>query len=195
MEYQGDSSQYYYNYSEVQLANASNGYSNYFASDINSHVGVASYDNPRYVASPNTFDEYYDQEPMCAENSLSYNSSSNIQHVNPYSSAINSHYVVPPQDMPMNERIVYDDVNYLANYSPDSAPYANAHINNSASCVAQSSSQIHEISAICANVNTQNSASHVAQSSSRIDERWISGNTHNSASILLLILAESMRIL
>jgi hypothetical protein len=90
-------SQYYYNYPEVQLANASNGYSNYFASDINSHVGVASYDNPRYVASANTFDEYYDQEPMCAENSLSYNSSSNIQHVNPYSSSISSHYVVPPQ--------------------------------------------------------------------------------------------------
>jgi hypothetical protein len=57
MEYQGDSSQYYYNYPEIQLANASNGYSNYFASDINSHVGVASYDNLRYVASTNTFDE------------------------------------------------------------------------------------------------------------------------------------------
>jgi hypothetical protein len=64
--------------------------------------------------------------------------------------------VVPPQDMLMNERIGYDDVNYLANYSPNSAPYANAHINNSASCV--------------------------AQSSSRIDERRISGNTHNLAS-------------
>jgi hypothetical protein len=134
MEYQGDSSQYYYNYPKVQLANASNGYSNYFASDINSH------DNPRYVALANTFDEYYDQEPMCAKISLSYNSSSIIQHVNPYSLAISSHYVVPPQDMPMNERISYDNVNYLANYSPNSAPYANAHINNSASCVAQSSS-------------------------------------------------------
>jgi hypothetical protein len=65
MEYQKDLSQYYYNYPEVQLANASNCYRNYFASDINSHVGVASYDNPRYVASANTFDEYYDQEPMC----------------------------------------------------------------------------------------------------------------------------------
>jgi hypothetical protein len=73
MEYQGDSSQYYYNYPKIQLANASNGYSNYFASGINSHVGVASYDNPRYVALANTFDEYYDQELMCAENSLSYN--------------------------------------------------------------------------------------------------------------------------
>jgi hypothetical protein len=145
-------------------------------------IGVASYDNPRYVASANTFDEYYDQELMCAKNSLIFNSCSNIQHVNPYSSAISSHYVVPPQDMPINERIGYDDVNYLANYSLNSAPYANAHINNSASCVAQSSSQIHEISARCANVNTQNLASLVAQSSSRIDERWISGNIHNSAS-------------
>jgi hypothetical protein len=35
MKYQGDLSQYYYNYPEVQLANASNGYSNYFTSDIN----------------------------------------------------------------------------------------------------------------------------------------------------------------
>jgi hypothetical protein len=152
MKYQGDSSQYYYNYHEVQLANTSNGYCNYFASDINSHVSIASYDNPRYVASANIFDEYYGQEPMCAENSLSYNSSSNVQHVNPYPSAISSHYVVPPQDMPMNERIGYD-VNYLAKYSP-----------NSASCVAQSSSRIHENSARCANVNTQNSASRVAQS-------------------------------
>jgi hypothetical protein len=106
----------------------------------------------------------------------------NIQHVNPYSSDISSRYVVPPQDMPINERIVYDDVNYLANYSPNSAPYANAHINNLASCVAPSSSRIHEISARCANVNTQNLVSRVAQSSSRIDERWISGNTHNLAS-------------
>jgi hypothetical protein len=115
---------------------------------------------------------------MCAENSLSYNSSSNIQHVNPYSSAISLHYVVPPQDMSMNKRIDYDDVNYLANYSLNSAPYANAHINNLASCLAQSSSRIHEISARCANVNTQNLASCVAQSSSQIDE----SNTHNSAS-------------
>ena len=51
MEYQGVASQSYYNYPEVQLANASYGSNNYFPSDINSHVGVASYDDTRYVAS------------------------------------------------------------------------------------------------------------------------------------------------
>jgi hypothetical protein len=34
IKYQEDSLQYYYNYSEVQLTNASNGYSIFFASDI-----------------------------------------------------------------------------------------------------------------------------------------------------------------
>ena len=115
MEYQGDSSQYYYNYPEVQLANKFDNFYNYFASDMNSHVGVASCNNSKYVASAYAFNEYHDQEPMFAENSLSFDSASNIQHVNPYSSAINSQYVVPPYDMPMNERIGYDNANYLAN--------------------------------------------------------------------------------
>ena len=53
--------QSYYNYPKVQLANTSHDYNNYFASNMNSHVGVASYDNTRYVASANTFDEYHDQ--------------------------------------------------------------------------------------------------------------------------------------
>ena len=43
MQYQGVASQNYYNYPEVQLAHASYGYKNYFASNMNSHVGVASY--------------------------------------------------------------------------------------------------------------------------------------------------------
>jgi hypothetical protein len=38
--------------------------------------------------------------------------------------------VVPPQDTPMNERIGYDNANYLANCSQNSAPYANAPIHN-----------------------------------------------------------------
>ena len=127
MEYQGDSSQFYYNYPEVQLANASYDPNNYFASSMNSHVDVASHNHTRYVASANTFDNaphhthhnygYYGQELMPIMNCLSFNATSNIHYVNPYSSAINSQYVVPPQDMSMNGRIGYDNTNYLVNYS------------------------------------------------------------------------------
>ena len=98
--------QSYYNYPKVQLANASYDSNNYFASSMNSHVGVASYNDTRYVTSANTFDnaphythhnyKYYGQEPMSTVNSLSFNATSDIQHVNLYSSAISSQYVVPP---------------------------------------------------------------------------------------------------
>ena len=63
---------------------------------MNSHVGVASYNDTRYVTSANTFIKYHDQEPMLAGNFLSFDSSSNIQHINPYSSAVSSQYVVSP---------------------------------------------------------------------------------------------------
>ena len=106
MEYQGVTPQSYYNYPEVQRANASYGSNNYFVSSMNSHVGVASYNDTRYVTSANTFDnaphythhnyKYYGQEPMSTVNSLSFNATSNIQHVNLYLSAISSQYVVPP---------------------------------------------------------------------------------------------------
>jgi hypothetical protein len=170
MEYQGIASHDYYNYPKVQLANTSHDYNNYFASNMNSHVGVASYNNSRYVASANIFDEYHDQEPMFAENSLSLNSSGNIQHVNPYSSAVSSQYVVPSQVEPMNERIGYDNDNYLANYSQNSAPYASASIYNSASYVTPNSSRINKNSARDANANAYNSASYVTLNSSRTND-------------------------
>jgi hypothetical protein len=95
MKYQGDSSQFYYNYPKVQLANASYGPNNYFASSMSSHVGVASCNDTRYVASTDTFDNafhhthhnygYYGQEPMSIVTSSSFDATSNIQHVNPYS--------------------------------------------------------------------------------------------------------------
>ena len=108
---------------------------------------------------------------MSSLDSLSFNASSNIQHVNPYSSAISSRYVVPPQDMPMNERIGYNNNdNYLANYSQNSAPHTNAYSHNSASYVDLSFSRINENSARCANVNTHDSASYVADNSSRINK-------------------------
>jgi hypothetical protein len=154
MEYQGVASQNYYNYPEVQLANASYDSNNYFASSINSHVDVASYNHTRYVASAKTFDNalhhmhhnhgYYGQESMSTLNSLSFNATSNIQHVKPYSLAINSQYVVPPQDIPMNERISYDNANYLANFSQNSAPYANIDAHILASYVTSNSSQINK---------------------------------------------------
>ena len=89
---------------------------------MNSHVGVASHNDTRYVASANTFVntphhthhnyEYYAQEPMSTVNSSNFDATSNVQHVNRYSSAISSQYVVSPQDMPMNERIGYNNANY-----------------------------------------------------------------------------------
>ena len=135
MEYQGVASQSYYNYPEVQLANASYGSNNYFPSDINSHVGVASYDDTRYVASADTFDGYYGQEQMSTVNSLSFDDASNIKHANLYSSAISSQYGAPSQDMPMNETIRYSSANYLASCSPNSASYIGANAHDSASCV------------------------------------------------------------
>jgi len=104
MEYQGVASQYYYNHPEVQLASTSYDSYSYFTSDMNSHVGVASYNDTRYVTSTNTFVnaphnthhdyKYYGQEPMSAMNSLNFDATSNIQHVNLNSSAISSQYVV-----------------------------------------------------------------------------------------------------
>jgi hypothetical protein len=150
MEYQGVASQNYYNYLELQLANASYDSNNYFVSYMNSHVDVASHNHTKYVASANTFDNaphhmhhnhgYYGQEPMSTLNSLSFNATSNIQHVNPYSSAMSSQYVVPSQDMPMNKRIGYDNANYLAYYSQNLAPYTNIDVHNSASYVTSNSS-------------------------------------------------------
>jgi hypothetical protein len=70
---------------------------------MNSHVDVANHNHTRYVASPNTFDNAphhthhnYGQEPMHVVNSSSFDTTSNIQHINCYSSAINSQYVVSP---------------------------------------------------------------------------------------------------
>jgi hypothetical protein len=89
MEYQGGSSQNYYNYPEVELANASYDPNGYFTSHISSHVGVASCSDTRYVASTDNYG-YHGQEPMHVVSSLSFDVTSNIQHTNPYSSAISS---------------------------------------------------------------------------------------------------------
>jgi hypothetical protein len=117
---------------------------------MNSHVGVASCNDTRYVVSADIFDNvphhthhnygYCGQKPMSIVNSLSFDATSNIQHVNSCLSAISSQYVVSPHDMPMNERIGYDNANYLVNCSQNSAPYANASIHNSASHVTLNSS-------------------------------------------------------
>jgi hypothetical protein len=79
------------------------------------------------ILHPDTFDntphhthnnyEYYSQEPILIVNSSSFDATSNIQHVNIYLLVISSQYVVPPQDVPINERIGYDNANYLANCS------------------------------------------------------------------------------
>jgi hypothetical protein len=94
---------------------------------MSSHVSVASYNDTRYVASTDTFDNaphhthhnygYHGQELMSAVNSLNFDVTSNIQHVDPYSSAISSQYVVSPLDMVMSKRIGYNNTNYLANCS------------------------------------------------------------------------------
>ena len=139
---------------------------------MSSHVDVASHNHTTYVASANTFVNhphytqhnygYYGQELMSTMNSLHFDATSNIQHVNPYSSAMSSQYVVPPHDMPMNERIRYDNANYLANCSQSLASYANANIYNLASHVTPNSSRINENSAPYAKINAHNSALYFA---------------------------------
>ena len=67
---------------------------------MSSHVGVASCNGTRYVTSANTFVnaphhthhdyKYYVQEPMSTMDSLNFDATSNIQHVNLNSSAISS---------------------------------------------------------------------------------------------------------
>ena len=121
---------------------------------MNSHVSVASCYDTRYITSANNFVnaphnthhdyEYCGQEPMHVVNSSSFDATSNIQHVNRYSSAISSQHMVSPQDMPMNERIGYNNANYLANCSQNSAPHANPPIHNLASCVTPNSSRINK---------------------------------------------------
>jgi len=151
MEYQGVASQNYYNYHEVQLANASYDLNNYFASSMNSDVDVASHNHIRYVASTNTFDNaphhthhnygYYGQEPMST-------------------------------------------MNYLANCSQNSAPYANAPIHNLGSHVTSNSSQINENSVRYLSANTHDLASRVTSNHSRINGNlapYASVNAHNSA--------------
>lgn len=65
----------YYNYPEVQLANTSYDSNCYFANCMNSHIGVASHNDSRYVASADTYvvnvlhhtnhnSGYYAEEPM-----------------------------------------------------------------------------------------------------------------------------------
>jgi hypothetical protein len=114
-------------------------------------------------------------------NSLNFDATSNIQHVNPCLSAISSQYVVSPQDMPMNERIGYDNANYLANCSQNLAPYANIDAHNLASYVILNSSRINENSTSCANGNTHDLASYVAPNSSQIKERCVNIHTHDLA--------------
>ena len=78
--------------------------------------------------------------------------------------------MVPPQDMPMNERIGYGNANYLANYSQisydarhansskvlpaNSTSYANANAHNSASYINNNYGRINEISARRSSANT-----------------------------------------
>jgi hypothetical protein len=93
---------------------------------------------------------------MSIVTSLSFDAASNIRHVNPYSSTISSQYMVPPHEMPMNERIGYDNANYLVNCSQNSAPYANVPTHNSASHVTHNSSRINENSAPYAKINAHN---------------------------------------
>ena len=81
----------------------------------------------------------------------------------------------------MNERIDYDNTNYLVNYSQNSAPYVSAPIYNLASFVTPNSNRINENSARYANGNTHDSASYIAPNSSRINERWVNIHTHDSA--------------
>jgi hypothetical protein len=68
--------------------------------------------------------------------------------------------------MPMNERIDYDNANYLANCSQNLAPYANAPIHNSVSYVTPNSRRINENSTRYPSANTHDSVSCVTSNHS-----------------------------
>jgi hypothetical protein len=89
--YQYTTPQYYYN---IHLANASYDSNNYFASTVNSYIDVAGDNGNRYVPPVNAYANnslhhinhgHHGQEPLSTVNSLSFDATSNIQHVNPYS--------------------------------------------------------------------------------------------------------------
>jgi hypothetical protein len=166
----------------------------YFASPIYSHVGVASHNNSIYVASTNAYG-YHVQE------SLGFNATRNIQHAYPYSSAISSQYMVPPQDMLIYERIGYGDANYSVNYSQfsydaryanrtnvlptNSTSYANVSAHNLASYISNNYGRINEISARHSSANAHDSTSYIANNYGQINknsERHASAKTHDSAS-------------
>ena len=98
MKYQSIGHLYYYNYPKVQLTNTSHASNYYFPSFMNSHVGVASHNDSRYVASANIYvvnDLHYThhnsahhvRKPKSTTNSLSFNATSNIRHTYSYSAA------------------------------------------------------------------------------------------------------------
>ena len=72
--------------------------------------------------------------------------------------------------MPMIEIICYNNANYLANCSKNSAPYANVSIHNLAPYVTPNLSQINKNSARYLSANTHDSASRVTSNHSRINE-------------------------
>lgn len=76
---------------EVQLVNTPCDYNSYFASSMNSHIGVVSHNDGRYTASANTYvahvhhhtyhnSRYHAEKPRSIMNSLNFNAASNIQH-------------------------------------------------------------------------------------------------------------------
>lgn len=95
-----------------------------FVSFLNSHIGVASHIDNRYIEQDDTYvvnglyhtrhnSRNYGQELITTMNYVfCFNATSNRQHEYPYSSSISSQYMVPPQDMSMNERISYENNNY-----------------------------------------------------------------------------------
>lgn len=94
---------------------------------MNSHVDVVNHNDNRHVASATIYSalgssytnhnsEYYAQKPVSIMYASSFISTSNTQHthVYPNSLATNLQHVIPPQNMLMNERIFYVNVNYPA---------------------------------------------------------------------------------
>jgi hypothetical protein len=93
--------------------------------------------------------------------------------------------MVPPRDMPMNEKIGFVNANYLANCSQNSASCANAPIHNSASYVTPNSSRFNKNLARYLSANTHDLASCVTSNHIRINENsapYAKVNVHNSAS-------------
>lgn len=97
--------------------------------------------------------------------------------------------------MPMSKRIGYNNINYLSNYSQNSAPYSNICAHELASYGTLNLSQINENSARFANGEFHVSAPYITQNLSRINESSVGCISANNCDSVLKFDLNASRII